>query len=142
LVLWSLHAQKRLAQPPFVACIVAHFSVQHSIGLKAEVSTEENSMTPTQTLAKALEVAPTPALAMQAARELRRLEKDHLDMLHALADSMSASPAWSSGRSSGHGRVSWRLSFRWAGAWALALALAGTLALGMVLGLALARSTA
>jgi hypothetical protein len=103
-------------------------------------------MTPTQTLAKALEVAPTPDLAMQAAKELRRLEKDRLDMLQALADSMSASPVWSSGRSSGHGRVSWRLSLGLD--WALGMVLG--LALGMVLGLALgmgmalglARSTA
>jgi len=47
-------------------------------------------MTPTQTLAKALETAPTKALALQAAQELRRLEKERMELLHALADSVTA----------------------------------------------------
>jgi hypothetical protein len=48
-------------------------------------------MTPTQTLAKALETAPTPALAMKAAKELRRLEKERMDLLRAFAASADAS---------------------------------------------------
>jgi hypothetical protein len=47
-------------------------------------------MTPTQTLAKALETAPTQALAMKAAKELLRLEKERMDLLRAFADSVSA----------------------------------------------------